>query len=211
MGMTRNQAEDRATRIWGEFERLRPSGPAGEWSLFATVPSLSGGSPGASYHTMDANGHPTCHVQCQALERLLEQGIGPAIPEGVYWSAEADNFYSTLGNRGMGNDFYRQWRPHARHFPTEPAETRARSRSKRTRAEIQLAELQRDETLSAISVLVRHSAENRRDHVEDAGHTRRAAQILMHVCDRNDWDYSTVVDGHLDPVPEKAGLDEIED
>ena len=39
------------------------------------------------------------------------------IPNNVYYSAENDNFYSTVDNRGMGNTFYYHWRSHKDLFP----------------------------------------------------------------------------------------------
>lgn len=45
---------------------------------------------------------------------------GP-IPADVYWSADSDNFYFADTQEGMGDDFYRSWRPRASEFPTNSA------------------------------------------------------------------------------------------
>lgn len=43
------------------------------------------------------------------------------IPEGVYFSAEASNFYHVETKRGCGNEFYRIWKDHWRAFPQSAA------------------------------------------------------------------------------------------
>jgi hypothetical protein len=42
------------------------------------------------------------------------------IPAGVYYNVEHDNFYCLLTNKGMGNDFYSQWKIRNMDFPTTP-------------------------------------------------------------------------------------------
>lgn len=44
------------------------------------------------------------------------------IPEGVYYSAQHDNFYSTVDLRGMGTPFYHKWKDRADEFPQIPVE-----------------------------------------------------------------------------------------
>lgn len=41
------------------------------------------------------------------------------IPNGVYYSAEPDNFYSMMSKQGMGRDFYMEWRECKHLFPQD--------------------------------------------------------------------------------------------
>jgi hypothetical protein len=41
-------------------------------------------------------------------------------PPGIYYSREADNFYSA-DRKGMGSEFYRKWKPLCDAFPRSPA------------------------------------------------------------------------------------------
>ncbi|AFU88206.1 hypothetical protein CcrColossus_gp336 [Caulobacter phage CcrColossus] len=52
-------------------------------------------------------------------ERFIDPVSG-AIPEGVYWFAEHQNFYDANTRVGMGDTFYRNWRGRYHEFPTEP-------------------------------------------------------------------------------------------
>ena len=44
---------------------------------------------------------------------------GP-IPTNVYFSIDADNFYSEFSGKGCGNDFFKLWKPRWREFPAAP-------------------------------------------------------------------------------------------
>lgn len=65
-------------------------------------------------------------TKAMEIRKLVEDG-GPhverksyihhlPIPEGVYWSVSAANFYRTSGG-GMGNEFYNEWRERVKEFP----------------------------------------------------------------------------------------------
>lgn len=41
-------------------------------------------------------------------------------PPGIYYSREADNFYSMTDKKGQGNEFYRKWKPLCDAFPRSP-------------------------------------------------------------------------------------------
>lgn len=70
--MTRNEAEDRARRIWAGAQRLRPGPVDGEWTVEAPVLIKPGDR--RHIHTMDANGHACCHKACSELEANLLPG-----------------------------------------------------------------------------------------------------------------------------------------
>jgi hypothetical protein len=63
---------------------------------------------------------------CPSLERLdalvdaARSAHSENPPPGIYFSREADNFYSMADRRGQGNDFYRKWKPRCDAFPSEP-------------------------------------------------------------------------------------------
>lgn len=63
--MTRNEAEDRAERIWpGRVAAVRRARPSGErWDV-----DLAGDGRG---HILDGNGHTDCHKECAAAEDRL--------------------------------------------------------------------------------------------------------------------------------------------
>lgn len=63
MALTRLEAEERAATIWGDqVESIRPSWTAGEW--FVDLRNGSG-------HTIDGNGHATCHQDCADCETTV--------------------------------------------------------------------------------------------------------------------------------------------
>lgn len=43
-----------------------------------------------------------------------------AIPSGIYWSTENDNFYSSVTHQGQGTDFYDEWYERRAEFPGDP-------------------------------------------------------------------------------------------
>lgn len=45
---------------------------------------------------------------------------GEPVPPGIYWNADADNFYDMSSRKGMGTDFYDDWYRRASEFPTSP-------------------------------------------------------------------------------------------
>jgi hypothetical protein len=59
-------------------------------------------------------------------------GRNAAIPAGIYFQFENDNFYSVEGGKGCGSEFYRQWRPRWREFPASEEEAREAQRSAAT-------------------------------------------------------------------------------
>lgn len=62
------------------------------------------------------------NVQCAfpACAQPPMNDINKDVPSGVYYNVEHDNFYSLLTNKGMGNDFYSQWKIRNMDFPTTP-------------------------------------------------------------------------------------------
>jgi hypothetical protein len=42
-----------------------------------------------------------------------------AIPSGVYYSADTDNFYDVKTCKGMGQTFWQKWRNRKYEFPSE--------------------------------------------------------------------------------------------
>lgn len=46
--------------------------------------------------------------------------VPESIPKGIYWIAEAQNFYDQFTRGGMGDDFYMKWRMRRREFPVTP-------------------------------------------------------------------------------------------
>jgi hypothetical protein len=52
----------------------------------------------------------------KAARKAHDAGVQEPIPPNVYWAPLADNFYSAEGG-GMGNDFYRKWKPRRAEFP----------------------------------------------------------------------------------------------
>lgn len=61
--MTKNEAEERAKRIWNaKLLQIEPRYNRGEWSV-QTVDKV--------WHSLDGNGHCTCHEHCRRLEDKL--------------------------------------------------------------------------------------------------------------------------------------------
>lgn len=44
------------------------------------------------------------------------------VPDGVYWSREAGNFYDATTNKGMGTAFYERWYERKDEFPERATE-----------------------------------------------------------------------------------------
>ena len=49
------------------------------------------------------------------------------VPEGVYYSEEMGNFYSSATHRGMGMAFWETWRNRRDEFPPDEAPTQGAS------------------------------------------------------------------------------------
>jgi hypothetical protein len=55
-----------------------------------------------------------------SIARALAAPVPPAdgaVPTGIYFLAEMDNFYAVATQRGCGNEFFRKWKPRWREFP----------------------------------------------------------------------------------------------
>lgn len=54
-----------------------------------------------------------------AAEVIAKVGNHEPIPDGVYYSWDIDNFYCDTAHRGMGTEFYSQWRERREEFPAK--------------------------------------------------------------------------------------------
>lgn len=49
----------------------------------------------------------------------IGRAAAPPIPDGVYWSYSASNFYDQLTNAGKGDKFFEDWHDRRTEFPTK--------------------------------------------------------------------------------------------
>lgn len=68
---------------------------------------------------VDENGETAAtEYNLDDFSRDYPDSTGEAIPEGIYYSAEADNFFGMTTQWGMGTPFYTKWVSRANEFPT---------------------------------------------------------------------------------------------